>query len=176
MDGEIFRPASASPPYSVKLEWEGGSGSGTRVQVSAKALFTKVLGEKIVSEKYITLDGLTAGTFYWRIRAQGDDAKTFWSRTQKFRIVAPIQKPTIKRDIKLVVESTPIGDGAILQGSTDPGVAVSVNNLEIPVNADGSFNKIVLFADAGTQQIVVRAFDDQGNEKSVPIRIQRSSE
>ena len=63
------------------------------------------------------------------------------------------------------MDATPIGDGLILQGSTDPGVSVSVNDIEIPVSADGTFSKIILFADVGTQTVHVRAFDDEGNEK-----------
>jgi Glucodextranase, domain B len=63
------------------------------------------------------------------------------------------------------VDATPIGDGVILQGLTDPGVSVSVNDLEIPVNTDGSFSKIILFGEPGGHSIVVRAFDNEGNEQ-----------
>jgi hypothetical protein len=74
------------------------------------------------------------------------------------------QRPKIQRTLKLSVEATPIGDGVILQGSTDPGVMVSVNDLEIPVNTDGSFSKILLFGEVGGHMVQVRAFDDEGNE------------
>lgn len=174
LDGEILR--SQDPARTpVTLQWTGGT-SGARVQVSGKALFSKLLGEKVVREGKLTLEGLPAGTYYWRLRSPGDDASTYWSSTRKFRIMQIYQTPRIKRELKLNVESTPIGDGVILQGSTDPGVSVSVNDLEIPVNADGAFNKIVLFGDLGTQQVQVRAFDDQGNEKITHLKFQGGSE
>ena len=175
-DGEIIRLQDA-PRQPVTLEWSGGSSSGTLVQVSSKALFTKLLGEQVVKGNKLTLEGLPAGTYFWRLKVPGDETQTFWSKTFKFRILQIYKKTVIQRNLRLHVESTPIGGGIILQGATDPGVSVSVNNLEIPVNADGSFNKIVLFSDAGPQSVVVvRAFDDQGNEKVNTLKFQRSSD
>lgn len=173
-DGEILR-LQDGPQQAVNLEWTGAK-IATRVQISGKALFSKVLAEQVVRSDSLRLEGLPAGTFYWRIRAEGDPAKAYWSKTFKFRIQQVYKVPQIKRDLKLEVETTAIGDGVILQGSVDPGVSISVNDLEIPVNADGSFNKIVLFGDVGSQTITLRAFDDQGNEKVKPIRFQRSSD
>jgi hypothetical protein len=173
-DGEILRSLDPSRT-PVTLEWAGGA-AGTMVQVSGKALFTKLLGEQTVKGNKLSLEGLPAGTYYWRLKAPGEAAKTFWCKTQKFRVMKILPPPQIRRELKLKVESTPIGDGVILQGSTDPGVSVSINNLEIPVNADGSFNKIVLFGEVGSPQIMVRAFDDQGNEKIIPLKFQRSSD
>ena len=88
-----------------------------------------------------------------------------WSSAQRFRIIQKLKAPKLERNLKLDVTATPLGDGAIIRGTTNPGVHVSVNDIEISPNADGSFSKIVLFSDIGSQIIIVRAFDDQGNEK-----------
>ena len=131
-----------------------------------QALFSTLLTpEREVKAPTITVDGLPSGTYYWRVRSAGSDAKAFWSSIYRFRILQVFQRPRIQRELKLTVVATPIGDGVIIQGTTDPGVSVSVNDLEIPVNADGTFSKIVLFSDVGTQAVQVRAFDDEGNEK-----------
>ncbi len=150
---------------TINFEWTGGT-SKAEFQISAKPLFSKLLApDQLVTGGKITVDGLPAGTYYWRVRSEGPQKKTYWSPIYRFRLLQIYQRPKIKRDIKLTVDVTPIGDGVIIQGSTDPGVSVSVNDIEIPVNTDGTFSKIFLFSDVGTQTVQVRAFDDEGNEK-----------
>jgi hypothetical protein len=152
--------------HPLAFEWKGGASKSTLFQLSAKPLFSRLLTpEREVNGTTITVDGLPAGSYYWRVRSSGPDSRAYWSPIYQFRILQVFQRPKIQRDLKLTVDATPIGDGVILQGGTDPGVSVSVNDLEIPVNADGTFSKIVLFADVGTQAVQVRAFDDEGNEK-----------
>jgi hypothetical protein len=152
--------------HPLTFEWKGGANSPVRFQISAKPLFSSLLApDQMVAGGHITLDGLPAGTYYWRLRSQGDEKKTYWSPIYRLRLLQIIQRPPIVRNLKLSVDATPIGDGVILQGSTDPGVSVSVNDLEIPVNTDGSFSKIILFGDVGGHAITVRAFDNEGNEQ-----------
>ncbi len=152
--------------HPIAFAWKGGATKTTIFEISAKPLFSSLLTpEREIPGASLTVDGLPAGTYYWRIRSSGTDEKAYWSPIYRFRILQVYQRPKITRDLKLTVDATPIGDGVIIQGSTDPGVSVSVNDLEIPVNADGSFSKIVLFSDVGTQSVQVRAFDDEGNEK-----------
>jgi hypothetical protein len=153
--------------HPLQFEWTGGGTSAARFQISAKPLFSTLLAEdQIVSAGKITIDGLPAGTYYWRLRSQGDDRKTYWSPIYRFRLQQIYQRPKIQRTLKLSVEATPIGDGVIIQGTTDPGVSVSVNDLEVPVNTDGSFSKILLFGEVGSHVVMVRAFDDEGNEST----------
>lgn len=151
---------------TVHFSWQGGPASGSWFEISARPLFSSLLAPKqLVRDGKLGIDGLPAGTYYWRLRAAGPQDTTYWSPIYRFRIFQVFQRPAIKRNISLKVDATPIGDGVIIQGSTDPGIHVSVNDIEVPVNADGSFSKIVLFPDVGTQYVQVRAFDDEGNEK-----------
>ncbi len=152
--------------HPISFEWKGGVSKTVVFQLSAKPLFSSLLTPaRELTGTNLTVDGLPAGTYYWRVRAAGPEDKAFWSSIYRFRVLQVFQRPRINRDLKLTVDATPIGDGVIIQGATDPGVSVSVNDLEIPVNADGTFSKIVLFSDVGTQSVQVRAFDDEGNEK-----------
>jgi hypothetical protein len=162
--------------YPISFEWKGGTGNTALFQLSAKPLFSSLLApEQTVTGGKFSVDGLPAGTYYWRLRSPGDPSRSYWSPIYRFRILQVFQRPKVKRDLKLEVDSTPIGDGVILQGKTDPGVSVSINDLEIPVNADGTFSKIVIFSDVGTQSVQVRAFDDEGNEKIWRKSFQSSS-
>lgn len=150
----------------ILFEWRTGMSPDVVFQLSAKPLFSSLLtSEQTLKGERVTVDGLPAGSYYWRVRSTGPDDKTYWSPTNRFRIIQVLQRPRVQRDLRLEVEATPIGDGVILKGRTDPGVSVSVNDLELPVGADGSFSKIELFSDRGSQPVQVRAFDEEGNEK-----------
>lgn len=156
-------------PISAEIgfEWKGGSEKETIFEISSKPIFHEgtILAQKVVSGNNLKIKGLLPSTYYWRIRANGSKDKCYWSTANKFKIIQKIKAPKIERAIKLDVSPTLLGDGVILRGKTNPGVHVSVNDIEIPTNPDGSFNKIVIFSDLGNQVVVVRAFDDQGNEK-----------
>lgn len=151
----------------ITFEWSSQDNLPTKFQLSSKPIFLKnsIIKEiDAIKKNQVQLKGLIPSTYYWRIRVEGDEDKCYWSTSQKFKILQKVKAPKIERKLKLEVKYTLLGDGVILRGSTNPGVHISVNDIEISVNADGSFNKIVLFSDLGRQDIVVRAFDDQGNE------------
>lgn len=161
---QLEDPASAT----LTFEWENPSKTPTRFQLSSKPIFQKssiIIEKAQVSENNIKMKGLIPSTYYWRIRTEGDEDKCYWSTSQKFKIIQKLKTPKIERNLKLDVSYTPLGDGVIIRGKTNPGIHVSVNDIEISINSDGSFNKIVLFSELGNQVVVVRAFDDQGNEK-----------
>lgn len=152
----------------ITFEWSNPTKIPTRFQLSAKPIFQKnsIISEKTQAlENTVKVKGLVPATYYWRVRAEGDEDKCYWSTSQKFKILQKMKAPKIERNLKLEVSFTPLGDGVIIRGKTNPGVHVSVNDIEISTNSDGSFNKIVLFSELGNQVVVVRAFDDQGNEK-----------
>jgi len=150
----------------ISFEWRAGGTPEVVFQLSAKPLFSSLLTtEQTLKGERITVDGLPAGSYYWRVRSTGAEDKTYWSPTNRFRIIQVFQRPRVQRDLRLEVEATPIGDGVILKGRTDPGVSVAINELEVPVSADGTFSKIELFGDKGSQPVQVRAFDEEGNEK-----------
>jgi hypothetical protein len=156
-------------PSSTEIifEWESNQNGNAIFQLSPKPIFQRdtTIVDKTLSTNNLKIKGLLPSTYYWRVRTAGNEDKCYWSTSQRFKIVQKIKAPKIERNIKLDVTATMLGDGVILRGSTNPGVHISVNDIEIPVNGDGSFSKIIIFSDLGTQVIVVRAFDDQGNEK-----------
>ena len=161
---QLEDPTSAT----LTFEWDNPAKTATRFQLSSKPIFQKnsIITEKAqMTENNIKMKGLVPGTYYWRIRTEGDEDKCYWSTSQKFKIVQKLKTPKIERNLKLEVSWTSLGDGVIIRGKTNPGIHVSVNDIEISMNSDGSFNKIVLFSELGNQVVVVRAFDDQGNEK-----------
>lgn len=151
----------------ISFEWANPGKQSVQIQIATKPLFQKniMLDKKGISQNKFQIKGFAPSTYYWRVRIEGEESKCYWSSAQRFRIVQKLKAPKLERNLKLEVSATPLGDGAIIRGVTNPGIHVSVNDIEISPNADGSFSKIVLFSDIGSQMIIVRAFDDQGNEK-----------
>ena len=71
-------------------------------QLSAKPLFSTLLTpEREIAGTSVTVDGLPAGAYYWRVRSAGPDAKAYWSPIYQFRILQVFQRPRIQRDLKL---------------------------------------------------------------------------
>lgn len=150
----------------ISFEWQNAGGGEVVFQLSAKPLFSALLApEKSLKGTNLSVDGLPAGSYYWRVRTSGSEEKAYWSSINQFRIIQVFQRPRVQRELRLEVMATPAGDVVILKGQTDPGINVSVNDKEIPVGPDGSFTTIERFSDRGTQQVEVRAFDEEGNEK-----------
>jgi len=151
----------------ISFEWTNPENKPVQLQICTKPLFQKniMLDKKGITKNKFQVQGFAPSTYFWRVRTEGDEKKAFWSSAQRFRIIQKLKAPKLERNLKLEVSATPLGDGAIIRGVTNPGVHVSVNDIEISPNADGSFSKIVLFSDIGSQMIIVKAFDDQGNEK-----------
>ncbi|HNQ77966.1 MAG TPA: hypothetical protein PK747_03665 [Acidobacteriota bacterium] len=152
---------------AISFEWDNPGNKSVQIQIATKPLFQKniILDKPAITQNKFQIKGFAPSTYYWRVRVEGDESKCYWSSAQRFRIIQKLKAPKLERNLKLDVTATPLGDGAIIRGTTNPGVHVSVNDIEISPNADGSFSKIVLFSDIGSQIIIVRAFDDQGNEK-----------
>lgn len=179
--GELVSPPSPLQPRNeqilqledaqntpISFEWNNPGTQSVELQIATKPLFQKniMLDKKGIAQNKFQIKGFAPSTYFWRIRVEGDESKCYWSSAQRFRIIQKLKAPKLERNLKLEVSATPLGDGAIIRGVTNPGVHVSVNDIEISPNADGSFSKIVLFSDIGSQMIMVRAFDDQGNEKT----------
>lgn len=162
-DRQVLR---VSDPANTPIPFEWQSSSGEIVfQLSAKPLFSSRLSEQTLKGTSVTVQGLPAGSYYWRVRTGGPEEKAYWSSINQFRIIQIFQRPKVQRELRLEVSATPAGDVVILKGQTDPGVSLSVNDKEVPVGPDGSFTTIERFSDRGTQQVEVRAFDEEGNEK-----------
>ena len=78
--------------HPLAFEWKGGVSKSTVFQLSAKPLFSSLLTpEREINGTSVTVDGLPAGAYYWRIRSAGPDAKAYWSPIYQFRILQVFQ-------------------------------------------------------------------------------------
>ena len=63
-----------------------------------------------------------------------------------------------------------------VKGKTDPDAHLTINNKDVPVNADGTFSYELTFSEQGVYTIKVIASDDAGNTtvKAIPIEYKKA--
>jgi hypothetical protein len=165
--GRVFR-TSPGRTKTVRLDWERALNASVRVQVSKSPLFSGPLAlDKTVSGSSTTVGGLAAGFYFWRLRSVGGNRDTFWSWPIWFRVLEAPLKTQSPPGWRLSADATVLGDVVLVRGKVSPVVYVTVNDVQVDVNKDGTFSRTFSLAGpAGKKQAVtVCAFDGTGNEK-----------
>jgi len=178
-DNQVFPLA---PSSQVEFTWEQQQGAtGYQLQVSRSRLFT---GLEINSRR--TKTGATAkvtseGAFYWRVASVGPDGDIGpFSGFRRFRVSGGARGPS-----NISGETTPpkltlnppfgVGSGFyIIEGTTDPGSTVFINEEEVDVESSGHFKKIINFTKLGLNAVVVKAVNPAGipTVKSQNVRVE----
>ncbi len=165
--GRVFR-VSPGRKATVQLEWDQALHSRVRVQVSKSPLFSGPLAlDKAVSGSSTTFGGLAAGFYFWRLRSVGGNRDTFWSWPAWFRVLEVPLKTQSPSDWRLSADVTVLGDVVLVRGRVSPVVYVTVNDVQVDVDKDGTFSRTFSLAGAAgkKQAVTVCAFDGTGNEK-----------
>jgi len=167
----------------VELAWRAVTGStGYELQLSRSRLFAasnlEFTNRRAANSAVLRV--LKPGSYYWRVATLGTDRlRSEWSSPRSFRALAG-------RGVEALGDTTPprlevqrptqIGNFFLVQGATEPGVAVSVNGEPVAVNSDGTFKKAVALNHEGWNTIVIRATDPSGNtaedRKSVYVEVE----
>lgn len=157
----------------IVLSWSPVEGSeGYALQVSESHLFVENLIEaNDRTSTEATLGVLGEGAFLWRVAALNPDgAQGPWSPPRRFRVVSLAgTSPGEDRTAPSVElrSVTPYGNIYIVEGKTEPGATVTINEEAVKVEADGTFKKLVQFAKDGWSSVEVRVSDAWGNEATL---------
>jgi len=169
-DSQVFSAGETK----VGFAWDAVPGaSGYVLQVSRSPLFTSL---EINSKRQKTTAGATLtgeGAFYWRVASVGPDGDVgpFTSPARRFRATgtgrasgnaanpdAPPPKLAMNRPYL-------IGTGYyIIEGTTDPGSTVLINNEEVDVESSGHFKKLISLSKIGRNEIVIKAINAAGKQ------------
>lgn len=158
--------ATGKYPYQFQI--------GTNPFLSKEGLLTDQANLK---ESTLSLK-LPAGsnTYYWRVREEdpkapagdGGIGRYIWSYTSAFKVIAQLKPnagsgpvPDLTLLCKLFQFS---GDTVLVTCEVTPGLTVTINEQEVDVS-EGRCQKMVSFNQPGIHNILVRAFDNYGNEK-----------
>ena|GEM_PF-1554513 len=167
-EGQIYRIRAGSAK-AVQLQWEPSRASAVRVQVACNPLFAKgVFLDTTVSGQTAGTGPLKEGTYYWRLKSDGAEGRSFWGQPTRFGVLGVEGEPKTRPDWVLDVEATSVGDSVLLKGTVKPRVRVTVNDVEVSVDRNGTFLGTFTLPARGPQgrPVTVCAFDEKGNEKT----------
>ncbi len=141
------------------LTWNGVAGARSyRVAVDYSGAFARPLIDRQGYEgTQMQLPGLETSTYYWRVAAENEDGvEGSFTPAARFSVLkAP---PTAVSPPPLVVDTLELrGNILHVRGRTAPGATLTLNDLRIEVQPDGSFNEFVMFEGGGAATVAVRA-------------------
>lgn len=166
----------------VNFLWDAVPGAAEyQFQVSRSRLFTSL---EINSRRQKTSAGakVTAeGAFYWRVASIGADGEIGpFSNPYRFRVVGGgrdtgVGNPDAAPPSLVLKKPYPLGGPFyMVEGTTDPGATVTINDEDVEVESNGHFKKLVSFNKVGRNAVVVKALNASGktNVQSVTVIVE----
>ncbi len=146
------------------LLWNAVPGaSAYRVLVDFSPSFARPLFDRRAERPtQIELRALEAGSYYWKVSAIGADG-TEGSFSDLWRFTLAKAAPSAAAPPPLVFEAAELkGNVLHVRGRTEPGANLSLSGVRLEVQADGSFNEFVTFADGAGATVVLKATGVRG--------------
>ncbi|MBV8516028.1 MAG: FecR domain-containing protein [Acidobacteria bacterium] len=165
-DNQTFQ---LGPGLKVEFTWEPQSGAtGYLLQVSRSRLFAT---QEINSRRQKTTASArvtSEGAFYWRVASVGADGTPGpFSTFRRFRVSGGGKSSSTDTTPPVLHLKAPFklgGQFYMIAGSTEPGATIFINDEEVDVESNGSFQKLVSFNKIGRNAVVVKAVDPAGNQ------------
>jgi hypothetical protein len=168
-DNQTFQLGGAS---RVEFVWDQLQGvSGYVLQVSRSRLFSTVEINTTRQKTSAAARVTEEGNFYWRVAAVAPDGDIGpFSAFRRFRVATGAGRgqasdgDTVPPALTLKSPFHMGGAFYTIAGTTEPGATVFINDEEVDVEADGSFQKLVSFNKIGANVVVIKANDAAGNQ------------
>ncbi len=159
---------------STTLSWEKLAGAARyHLLISDHQLFTSALYEADRVETSVQIDGIRTGDYYWKvasvtaagIRGPYSAARRFRVTTQNLHDKEDTTPPPLE-----ITENVQSGPMLILNGRTEPGALLWVDNEKVDVTDDGTFYAVVRLRKEGVNDISLLAQDASGNTRKLTHR------
>jgi FecR protein len=172
-DQKIFvheDPAKAA----TTLAWEKTLGADRyHLIISDHLLFTAALYEADRAETAVQIDGIQPGEYYWKVACVGtSNVRGPYSPTRRFRVTTQAlhDKEDTTPPILEITENVQSGPMLILNGKTEPGALLWVDNEKVDVTDDGSFYAVIRLRKEGVNDVLLQAQDASGNVRKLTHR------
>lgn len=156
---------------TINLGWEPVSGGNRyRLMIASGSLFARPLYDAERRDLTAVVEGVPPGSYYWRVAAISEEGlRGPFSDSRRFRVTAQhIRDRTDTEPPRLeITEFVPVGQMVIINGQTEPGASLWVDQDRVDVYDDGSFNAVVRLTREGVNRVTVVAQDTAGNESSL---------
>lgn len=155
----------------ITLSWEGVSGASRyHLTIADRALFAETLYDAERKETTAVINGVAPGSYYWRVAALSDkgvrgpfsSARRFRISSQQIRDHADTEAPELE-----ISDFVAIGAMVIINGRTEPGANVWVDNEKIDVDDNGTFYAVIRLRKEGFNELQFLAQDTSGNETAM---------
>ena len=153
---------------SLNLTWEEVPGAGEyKLMIADQILFTSPIYNATREGTSAEIQGVDAGDYYWRVAAVSPgNVQGSFSAPRRFRVSSQVirdRADTTPPDIR-VTEFVQVGPMLIINGMTEPGANLWIDNEKIDVSEDGSFYSVVRLREEGVNEVRFVAQDNAGNE------------
>lgn len=172
-DQKIFvheSPAEAS----TTLAWEKLPGADRyHLVISDRLLFTVALYEADRAETTVEIDGIKPGEYYWKVASVTAAAvRGPYSAPRRFRVTTHILRDTEDKTPPSleITEHVQSGPMLILNGKTEPGALLWVDNEKVNVSDSGAFYAVIRLRKEGVNDVVLQAQDASGNVRKLTHR------
>jgi hypothetical protein len=163
-------------PTSAELtvSWEPVKGAAQyRLSISDKTLFTSPLYDSRRVDTTAVINGVQPGAYYWKVAAislsgvQGpfSEVRRFRVSSQKIRDKGDKTPPVLE-----ITDSVLTGPMLIINGKTEPGALLWIDNEKTDVYDDGTFYAVIRLRKEGWNKIQFVSQDASGNETRLQHR------
>jgi hypothetical protein len=159
---------------STTLSWERVPGAKAyHLMISDQILFAPVRYQANRGETNVVLQGVSPGEYYWKVAAISQaSVRGPYSEVRRFRVST--QKITDKDDatppVLEITENVQTGPMLILNGRTEPGATLWVDNEKVEVTDDGTFYAVIRLRKEGVNDVALVAQDAAGNVRKLTHR------
>lgn len=153
---------------TTTLSWEGVPGADHyHLTISDRPLFTDPLYDQAQHrDTSVRIDGIAAADYYWKVSAlttsgvEGppSSARRFRVTSQRIRDREDRAPPALE-----ITEFVQTGAVVIINGKTEPGAVLWVDNEKVDVYEDGTFYAVVRLRKEGENSVAFVAQDAAGN-------------
>jgi hypothetical protein len=159
---------------STTLSWDKTQGAARyHLVISDRLLFTAALYEADRLETTVQLDGIQRGEYYWKVASvTAAGIRGPYSEPWRFRVSSQSlhdQEDTTPPILE-ITENVQSGPMLILNGRTEPGALLWVDNEKVDVTDSGTFYAVVRLRKEGVNDISLMAQDASGNVRKLNHR------
>lgn len=169
-DNQVFQLTS---DLRVQFAWDKEPAASAYVlQVSRSRLFSTLEINSRRTNTTANAKVTSEGAFYWRVASVGPDGDIGpFTGFRRFRVSGGNRNTTTEitadREPPKLQLNKPYSIGGpffMIEGTTEPGATVFINEEEVDVESNGHFKKLVSFNKTGANAVVVKAIDAAGNQ------------
>ncbi len=169
-DNQVFQMTG---DLRVQFAWDKEPSAGAYVlQVSRSRLFSTLEINSRRQSATANAKVTSEGAFYWRVASVGSDGDVGpFSSFRRFRVSGGnrggASAVTADREPPKLQLNKPYSIGGpffMIEGTTEPGATVFINEEEVDVESNGHFKKLVSFSKTGSNSVVVKSIDPAGNQ------------